>query len=170
MPCNYLIFLGMIGLFGLNLIPISPFVNYEWMPVSVLTALPALAGLNIYGSAGLWMATTLTASITPILFFFAALRAKKVSPTPHVVSVTIFTTVCILSCILSLAMWGEAVAANSLFRAQAIAVQAFIPPIIVILAFIIYRKNMSLRRSLIIHWIALAWLSWSAFPWWGEFI
>ncbi len=56
----------------------------------------------------------------------------------------------------------------SMTRAVSLAIQSLLPPLLILSYVLLHPRRITREESVVLHWAAVAWLAWSAFPWWGE--
>ncbi len=160
---------GAVGLFFVGLAVLAP-VPVQIAPYSFITLIPAFLVAGALGESGLVVGGVIGSFITPIVFLAFAHRIHRTgNPMPRA-SVTAFAVLAVLSLVYTATAWGETVRYTSVLRATALIAQAVGPPILIAAAGIAIRKHLTVRRSLVLHWLACAWLAWSAFPWHGELL
>jgi hypothetical protein len=141
---NWRPLLGAVSLFVIGVAPLTSVYNdnLRVLPISMITAIPALHGL---GERGTWIGGGIGASIAPILFLFAtAYIAKKRNLFPKL-SVLLFLIVACASFLWIGFGWKPTVEAASLTRALAISGQAVLPP--VFLGFVVALVRSSITAS-----------------------
>jgi hypothetical protein len=157
--------LGVLLLFLLGLAPvvIIPPGLFDFAPLSLVTIIPAfLAGRVVGAMAG--------AAIAPALYIFFRRKILKGTLLPSTTALVMFVIFVVLAYVSGLVDFNNTVLFTSLRRAIALSLESLIPPIILIGVFLWIRNQLTVKRSLALHWFALAWLTWSAIPWWGELL
>ena len=167
------IVLGAALLFGIGLAPLasSSIIPVSLAPYSLITTAPALfASAFLNGDYDFVAGAVFGALFAPTAFIALArsvLRSGNVLPK---VSIAVFAALVILSCALAVVGWSATVQYTSLQRAISLVAQSILPPALLIAAWLLFRDRLTIDRSIALHWFALAWLSWSAFPWYGELL
>jgi hypothetical protein len=107
--------------------------------------------------------------VTPTLFavwVFAFLRGRPVVPRT---SIAAFFLLVAGSLVWSVVGWSPTVAFYGTARAVPLLVQCLAPPAAIgVVARL--KPPTTPNQSLLLHWCTFAWLSWSAFPWYGELL
>jgi len=85
-------------------------------------------------------------------------------------SVATFFVLLALSTIFAAVSWDATVRFTSLERAILLVVQSALPAFALIVVTLKIKDQLTISRSIVLHWVAFAWLSWSAFPWYGELL
>jgi len=156
------ILLAAIALFFIGVAPlviVGP-LALDLAPLSVVTVFPTLlAGPIAGGSAAL---------IAPIVFVALSKPILTGRTTPSKAAAWAFLISVILAYAFALLGWNDTIRYVSAQRSVALSVQALVPPIILIALFLTSGDRLSIRHSIALHWSALAWFTWSAFPCWGE--
>jgi hypothetical protein len=157
--------LGAIALLILGIVPVLPIPNaiYDFIPLSLITVVPVFLAGGIFGGI-------LAALLAPVCFFCISHRIVERDPRPSHASIAFFVVVLGISIISCIADWGSTVKFTTLVRAISLAIQSFLPPLILASAFLMSRQRLTVPRSLALHWLGLAWFTWSAIPWWGELL
>jgi hypothetical protein len=118
-------------------------------------------------SAGL-IGMAIAATIVPILFYVASRSVRRANN--FLPNVTKWAFVACFMPSVSFAAYGAGLTLEYYGWGPMIALlaQAVLPPILLICVWLQVRNRLSLETSLRMHWFGFLWLSWSAFPWWGE--
>jgi len=163
------ILVGTSALFLVGLGALAP-ISFEFAPYSLVIVMPAFLVAAVAGERFLVPGAWLGALIAAIAYFVVARYIARRGRAMPAFSVVIFGVIALLSLGLSAVGWEPTVRYVSLVRANALVAQAVLPSVAIAMAGYVMRRNMTIRRSLILHWVALAWFSWSAFPWYGELL
>lgn len=176
------VILGTISLFLLGLGPFLPsyphtFISYaSFAPYSWLIVFPAFSLGSLLRSAGNEALGTdvggaVAAMVAPILFIAACRHIQRTqNPLPRV-SVLVFGLLVILSFAFGVCGWHFS-GPFWMPRGPYLLIQALAPPLFVLIAltWLVTQHRLTIGRSIALHWLSLAWLTWSAFPWWGELL
>jgi hypothetical protein len=147
-------------LFFIGLAPVgTPVV--ELAPLSLVTVVPALLAGPIAGSCG--------ALIAPLVFVALSRPILAGRTIPSKGTIWAFMVLVVLACTIAVLGWNDTLH-TSIRRAAALSIQALVPPLILIAIFRVSGNRLTIRGSVTLHWCALAWFTWSAFPWWGELL
>jgi|SRR3990172_9164860 len=156
-------------LFLIGLAALAP-MSMVIAPYSFVTIIPAFLVAGILGEKLLIVGAVLGSLIAPIGYVMAARYISRTGNTMPKASVITFILVAILSLACAASGWNLTIRYTSVTRAIALVMQAVVPAFLVALVGISLRDSLTVRRSLVLHWVAFAWLSWSAFPWYGELL
>ena len=140
--------------------------GWEYSPMSLVVVLPMILTWDLFGAHGAWMG----ASVAPIMFLLVArhVRRSRVS-LPHGLSV-VFGIIVAGSILWAASGWKPTVAFTSKDRAIALVLQSLSPPVALGAYAYVRRKQLRMSEALLLHWVALLWFAWSAFPWYGELL
>jgi hypothetical protein len=160
---------AVVSLFLIGMAALAP-VSLEIAPYSFVTIIPAFLVSGILGEKFLIVGAVLGSLIAPIGYIMAARYISRSGNTLPKASVITFVLVSVLSLASAVSGWDLTIRYISATRAIALVIQALSPALLILLIGFICRKSLTVRRSLVLHWAAFAWLSWSAFPWYGELL
>ncbi len=160
---------GAVGLLVLGLGAVAP-ISVVFAPYSFVILIPAFLIASALGEAWLFVGGALGALITPIVYIAAARHILKTGKPLPIPSVIAFVALTLLSLIYAIIGWETTVRYTSVTRAASLVIQALAPPVIIGICTVALRKSITVRQSLWLHWLALAWVTWSAFPWYGELL
>jgi hypothetical protein len=163
---------------ALFLIGLAPLIPVPWSldhfaPLSLVTLIPAFFVatnlINFVGEIpGAIVGGLIGAVIAPLVFLLISERVLTGKTTPAWASIVVFLIVMTLSLVMAALNWSYTVQFTSLDRAVALTIQSFLPPLLLIGAYLKNWNYLAGWRLIAVHWFALAWFTWSAFPWWGE--
>ncbi len=156
--------LFLIGLAGPFLIP------SELAPYSFVIVIPAMALAGLIGESGLVIGAVFGSAIAPIAFFFFVRHLRKTGELMPKASVITVAVLIVLSFMYAAIGWDMTVRYTSSSRATALVTQSVLPAVLIGIAWFAIRKHLTPRRTLLLHWLACAWVAWSAFPWYGELL
>jgi hypothetical protein len=169
--------LAAVALFLIGLAPLIPvpWSLDQFAPLSLVTVIPAFfAATNLTNFVGeipgAIVGGLVGAVIAPLVFFLISERIVTGKITPAWASIVVFLIVMALSFVMAALNWSYTVQFTSLDRAVALAIQSLLPPLLLTGVYLKNRSYLTGWRLITIHWFALAWFTWSAFPWWGELI
>jgi len=162
--------IGAVALFLLGLAPIAPVPTPAFAPLSEITILPALLASGFGGDRFIPIGAAIGALIAPVAFVFTARSIAKSGNLLPKVFIVVFSLIFILSCALAIMGWKSTVLYTSMSRLVALLIQSIVPPIFIVIYSVSQRSRMTFPRSIMIHWLAFAWISWSALPWYGELL
>lgn len=145
-------------------------VPAEVAPYSLVVVIPALLSATLLGQAGLVVGGVLGSLIPPAIFLALARHVRKTGNLLPKASVITFAVIALSSVALAGSGWSLTVQYTSVERAKALVAQAVIPALVLAMLGFTMRRQLTLRASLILHWLGCAWLAWSAFPWYGELL
>ena len=97
-------------------------------------------------------------------------HAVKVNKPLPKLSIVAFLVASTLSVTLLIYGWESTVRFTSAGRMYALLVQAILPIVMIAAATLVRHSQLSMNTSIAVHWFALLWLSYSAFPWYGELL
>ena len=128
------------------------------------------AAWEVFGQGNEAIGLLIYITIIPILYFVVCrliIRSDNIMPRA---TMWAFVGFFALSVLFASYGFGETLRYYGWGRAIALAIQAIVPPILIIGAWLRLRRRLTRDASLVMHLSGFAWLSWSAFPWWGELI
>jgi hypothetical protein len=160
---------GAASLFAVGLASFAP-LPAGIAPYSFVVLIPAFLVATMFGTFGLFIGGTLGALVAPIAYLKVV---RHVSSTRNVLpsaSVRIFGVLFLVSVVYAAFSWDMTVRYTSSTRATALVIQAVVPALLIGIVGYLLREKLTIRGSLVLHWAALAWLAWSAFPWHGELL
>jgi hypothetical protein len=157
-------------LFLLGLGPLVRIPSVELAPFSLITVIPGFLVGSLGGRSFFIIGSAMGALVAPTAFIVVALYVRKSDRHLPWGSVAAFAILAILSWAFAVVGWDSTVRYASLQRAVALVIQSAVPPFLLLVALLAMRKKMTAGRSILLHWAALAWFSWSAFPWYGELL
>ena len=162
---------ALLGLIVVGLIPLHPGSTHLWEPLSLLTVIPSFLIAGAFGDDTYLPLGAFIGALMPALGFGAV--ARYIATTGNLLpkaSIIAFVVITILSTGFAVLGWDGTVRYTSAARAMALVIQSLMPAAFLLLAGIAVRRRLTLYKSLLLHWLAFAWLSWSAFPWYGELL
>jgi hypothetical protein len=165
---NWCSLLGAVSLFFIGIFPLIGISEVHFAPYSLVTLIPDALVNSWIGGKGLWIGEAIGASIAPILFLFATASIARSNNLFPKSSVVLFSIVALASFLWLGFGWKPTVEYTSLTRALLISAQAVLPPVFLGCVVLRMRPGITASGAVAAHWIALAWFTWSAFPWYGE--
>jgi len=156
-------------LFLIGLAALAP-VPATVAPYSFVTVIPAFLVAGVLGEKWLVVGAALGSLVAPIAYLRVTRYISRTGRTLPKASLIAFAILVVLSLALAAISWDTTVRYTSVTRATALVVQAVVPALLIAAAGLAMRSNLTMRRSLVLHWAAFAWLAWSAFPWHGELL
>lgn len=165
MKTHLTIGLGAALLLGLGFAAVFWF-DGEYAPISFVVVLPMSYTWTSLGKHGAWIGT----AVAPISFLPIARHIQRSRAALPMISCVTFAVVVTGSILWAGWGWKPTIGYTLKGRAIALVVQSLVPP--VALAGYVWnrRRHLEMPESLLLHWIALAWFVWSAFPWYGELL
>jgi hypothetical protein len=156
--------LFVLGLFSVLAVPVAI------APYSFVVLVPAFALGSVLGEPWLFVGAAVGALLAPALFVVLRRQVVSTGRAFPVSSVVIFGVIFTLSILDALVGWHGTVQYTWRSRAIALVAQAVVPPVVILGVALFIRRRATLNQSVVLHWLASAWIAWSAFPWYGELI
>ncbi len=156
-------------LFLIGVLTLAP-VPAAIAPYSLVTAMPAFLLASALGEKWFVVGAGLGSLIAPIAYVAASRHISKTGTPMPKTSVIGFAVLALLSLAYAAIGWDTTARYTSVVRATALVAQAVLPVLGIAGAGIAIRSHLTVRRSLVLHWVAFAWLAWGAFPWYGELL
>jgi hypothetical protein len=157
------------ALFALGLVSVIA-IPVSFAPYSFVIVIPAFAVASAFGEAWLPVGAFVGALLAPAMFVVLSRYVVKTGRAFPFLSVVTFALLVALSAVDAIFGWHGTVQYTWHSRAVALVTQALLPPVALFVAALVVRKSATVRVSLVLHWLALAWLAWGAFPWYGELL
>lgn len=156
---------GVLFLLGFATIALG--ASPSFVPLSLVIIVPTLLAGSF---GGIIFGAAVGAAIAPLAFIFTARSIARSGRFLPKASVIAFVAAFVVSCALAIWGWKDTVEFTSVTRLAVLLSQSLAPPIFIAIYSLAYRTRMTFWRSITLHWLAFAWLSWSAFPWYGELL
>ena len=145
-------------------------ISVSFAPYSLVVVAPAFLISGIAGERFLPVGAAFGAFLAPIAYLALARHICRTEQVLPKFSIATFVLLSAFSLVLGVSEWENTVRYTSSLRATALVAQAILPPIAIAAIACAMRRSFSVGRSLWLHWLSLAWLAWSAFPWYGELL
>src|SRR5258706_788373 len=166
---NVAVAVGSGVLFLIGLAALWP-VLLAWAPYSFVTVIPAFLLAGVLGERSLFLGAAIGAMVVPALFVCTARYILSTRAPMPKFSVVSFVLLALLSFAYAGYGWEPTVRYTFASRAVALVLQSVIPPIVIAIAAWALRRGLTPEKSVKLHWVAFAWMAWSAFPWYGELL